>query len=558
VSAEKGLYYCFGCGEGGDVVSFLRNLENLTFGEAVEQLGERYSIPVEYESGSRDDPARDRERRLLQLMEKATRFYQRLLWESRQGESARAYLEVRGLARSECEAFLVGLSPQGWRGLRDKALKEGFSEKELEAAGLLVRQADRSYDRFRGRLMFPLQDHRGRVIGFGGRTLSEESPKYLNSPEGLLYKKGELLYGLYQARRAVAEQDEVLIVEGYTDVIALVQAGVTHVVASMGTALTPAQLRLLKRFTSNVTFLFDADRAGVAAVLRSGNLAREQGIRPHAVLLPPGLDPADAVKQHDVDGVKRLVSRRMSLLAFEVRRVLEQHDTGTSEGRVRTFEALREVLDQASSPQEREEEVRTIAERLRMSEDMQAELLTSMGGGRASVARGRLLSRREANETPRLAESPHAFRVMAPEAFVEREFLAAAVCHPAAARPLLDELRTEHFTDTANREAFLGLREVVQAEDATQLLHDLARGEGEAARLFVRLAFECDEARYTSTVLREFYYRLQDGYLTRVIAPLRERLTQGEISGEEEHRLFKLEVLRQEIRTTMLDNLEEG
>jgi DNA primase len=304
--------------------------------------------------------------------------------------------------------------------------------------------------------------------------------------------------------------------------------------------------------------MFDADRAGVAAVLRSGTLAREQSLRPHAVLLPAGMDPADAVKLHDVDGVKRLVGRRMSLLAFEVRRVLEQHDTGSSEGRVRAFEALRGVLDQASSPQEREEEVRTIAERLRMSEDVVAGLLTSMGGGRAAVARRRLQSLRGAERAPRLDDSPHARRLMAPEPFVEREFLAAAVCNPAPALTFLDELRPEHFVDPANREAFLSLRRALEADDPSAVLRELARGEGDASRLFVRLAFECDEARYTPSVLGEFYYRLQDGYLTRKIAPLRERLQTGEITSEEEHRLFKLEVLRQEIRTTMLDKLEEG
>ena len=281
VNAEKGLYYCFGCGEGGDVVRFLERMENLSFTEVIEQLAERYNIKLEYEeAGGPDTGKRDREARLLQVLDKAAVFYQRYLWESQNGQAAREYLEKRGLGPEVCGTFRVGLSPDEWRGLHRRATKEGFSDRELEEAGLLVRQTGKTYDRFRGRLMFPLVDHRGRVVGFGGRTLKDENPKYLNSPEGPLYQKSQLLYGLYQARRAIAEADEVVVVEGYTDVIGMAQAGVKNVVASMGTSLTDGQIGLMMRFTSNVTFMFDADRAGTEAMLRSGELARGHSLRP--------------------------------------------------------------------------------------------------------------------------------------------------------------------------------------------------------------------------------------------------------------------------------------
>jgi len=197
VSADKGLYYCFGCGEGGDIVRFLEHMENLTFAEAIEQLGERFGVPVEYEEGAGPDAGRkDRETRLLLALEKAATFYQRFLWETEGGRGARDYLEKRGLGEEVCRTFRVGYSPDEWGGLHRRAAKEGFTDRELDEAGLLVRQAGKTYDRFRGRLMFPLFDQRGRVLGFGGRTLRDETPKYLNSPEGPLYQKGHLLYGL--------------------------------------------------------------------------------------------------------------------------------------------------------------------------------------------------------------------------------------------------------------------------------------------------------------------------------------------------------------------------
>ncbi len=250
VSAEKGLYYCFGCGEGGDVVRFLERMENLSFAEAIEQLGERFGVPVEYEEGAGPTPAaRTGTPVFCRRSRRRPRFTSGSCGKQKAASVAREYLEKRGLGQEVCRTFRVGFSPDEWRGLHRRATKEGFTDRELEDAGLLVRQTGKTYDRFRGRLMFPLVDHRGRVLGFGGRTLKDETPKYLNSPEGPLYQKGHLLYGLYQARKAIADADEVVVVEGYTDVLGLVQAGVGNVVASMGTALTDAQIGLMMRFT---------------------------------------------------------------------------------------------------------------------------------------------------------------------------------------------------------------------------------------------------------------------------------------------------------------------
>ena len=221
VSADKGLYYCFGCGEGGDVLRFVERTENLSFNEAVEYLAQRYGITLEFEEGAGPDAGRrEREARLLLALDRAATFYERHLWETQKGKAARDYLVARGLSEEVCRLFRVGWSPGEWQGLHRRAQKEGFTDSELDEAGLLVRQGTKAYDRFRDRLMFPLIDHRGRVVGFGGRTLKDETPKYLNSPEGPLYQKGRLLYGLFQARKAIADQDEVIVVEGYTDVMA--------------------------------------------------------------------------------------------------------------------------------------------------------------------------------------------------------------------------------------------------------------------------------------------------------------------------------------------------
>ena len=556
VNADKGLYYCFGCGEGGDVVRFMERMENLSFTEVIEQLSDRYGIALEYEdAGGPDTGRRDREARLFQLLDKAAKFFELLLWESPSGQGARDYLEKRGLGREVCDVFRVGLSPDAWRGLHQRATQQGFSERELEEAGLLVRQTGKTYDRFRGRLMFPLVDHRGRVVGFGGRTLKDENPKYLNSPEGPLYQKGHLLYGLYQARRAIADADEVVVVEGYTDVLGLAQGGVKNVVASMGTSLTDGQIGLMMRFTSNVTFMFDADRAGTEAMLRSGELARGHSLRPRVAVLPPGKDPADVAVQGGKEEVSRVMASKMSLLGFELRQALDRTDVTTAEGRVKAFEEVRLLMARAVSPQEREEQMAMLADRLRLSSGNISLLL------RAPGPRTRQPDRAGGAGTVSMNE-----RVLANETVIEREFLVAAACHPGRAASVLKALTPEHFSDRSNREVFEGLRDAFASLDAegdgrTALdgLHAHAHGDSEAGRLFVRLVMEADQERYPVAVLEELHLRVQEQYLKSKVAALRGGLDGGGDVRQAQRQLFHLEQLLASVRAN-LTNLdpEEG
>jgi DNA primase len=551
VSADKGLYYCFGCGEGGDIVRFVEQMENLTFSEAIEQLGQRFGVQLEYEEGSGADPVRkERDARLLEALEKAATFYQRYLWETETGRAGREYLERRGLGEEVCRTFRVGYSPPQWRGLYERAKKEGFTDRELEDSGLLVRQTGKTYDRFRGRLMFPLIDQRGRVLGFGGRTLTDETPKYLNSPEGPLYQKGRLLYGLYQARKAIADADEVVVVEGYTDVLAMVQAGAGNVVASMGTALTDAQIGLMMRFTNNVTFMFDADRAGTEAMLRSGELARGHSLRPMVALLPSGKDPADVAVAGGREAITRVVKGKISLLGFEVRQALARGDTSTSDGRVRVFEDVRRIMSGAASLKEREEEIPMLADRLRLTPES-VSLLLRAGPGAARPREG---------ASSGLSQPSLTRRVLSHEAAVEREFLMAAVCDPGRTLRIIDALTPEHFSDPVNREAFVGLREVLAhadgptgAQAALAELRPRAHGDSDASALFARMVMEADQRRYAPAALEELHLRLQEQFLTRDITALRAGLEEGGDVQRRQRHLVELERLLQEVRTKLVN-----
>ena len=293
VDGSRGLYYCFGCGKGGDTIQFVRETQGLDFSDAVVWLADRFGITPEYEDLSpAEDARRVRRKRLLALLDDAAAFYERYLWDSPAGSFARDYLAGRGLGEVVCREFRLGLAIGG-NTLARKASEKGYTPEELRAAGLM-RQGGGDY--FNRRLVFPLSDARGAVIGFQARRLHDDDPlqaKYVNTPESELFTKGAVVYGLDKARGVIARDDRACIVEGNTDVLALRQAGLEPVVACMGTALTEQQLRELGRLTKRLWLAFDGDAAGQAATLRGMELAVAQGFDVKVVALPPGVDPAD-------------------------------------------------------------------------------------------------------------------------------------------------------------------------------------------------------------------------------------------------------------------------
>ncbi|HEX6702636.1 MAG TPA: DNA primase, partial [Gaiellaceae bacterium] len=361
VSPVKGTYHCFGCGVGGDTIRFVQETEQLDFVGAIESLADRYNITLEYEEVSpQEDAQRRRRERLLELLGRARSFYEHYLWTSPAGGRARDYLAGRGLGEEVCREFRLGLSLGGTT-LARAARAQGFTTDELVAAGLANRSGN---DYFPERLLFPLTDARGRVLGFQARKLREDDPlhaKYVNSPESELFRKGHLLYGLHQARTAIAKAGYAYVVEGNADVLALRQAGFEPVVASMGTALTERQLKELARLTRRLVLCFDGDAAGETATLRAMELAQEQGFDVRVVALPSGLDPADVAGSFDtyVAGAQSYVFYRARL---EVERAPDPQEA---------FVRAREVLARFEDTPERREALAYVAERLKLPKETQ-------------------------------------------------------------------------------------------------------------------------------------------------------------------------------------------
>jgi DNA primase len=448
VNPTDKLYYCFGCGAKGDLITFVRETEQLDFAGAIEWLGDRFNVQLEYEEVSPQQDARRRRReRLLSVLDAAASFYERYLWDSQAGSLARDYLAGRGLQPDVCREYRLGLALGGTT-LARKAIEKGFTRDELRAAGLIN---NRGNDYFNGRLLFPLADARGRVLGFQARKLRDDDPlraKYVNSPEGELFRKGDLLYGLDLARAAIAKQERAVVVEGNTDVIALHQAGVEPVVASMGTALTERQLRELSRLTSKVVLCFDGDAAGEAATLRGMELAFAQGLDVRVVVLPPGLDPADLA-----DGFEQRIGEATSYVLHRVRLEVER-----APDRQEAFVRAREVLGRFEDSPERQEALRYVADRLDLPKETQAGLAPRAGSASTGRVSARLL---DAGDR------------------LERNALAGVAMHRSLA-PVLAELGAEHFdSDLHRRVRALLLGE--GTEDDPELVGVLAELDARAA-----------------------------------------------------------------------------
>ena len=371
VSPDKQMFYCFGCSEGGNVFSFLMKLNHLTFPEAVRQMAGKVGVVLPEKTMSREEKERyTLAEQIRRVNEIAADFYAKALL-SPAGVNAREYLGKRGVGEAAIQTFRLGLAPEGWRGLLDYLEKRGVSPGLAEQAGLAIPRTAPSkghYDRFRGRLMIPIEDVDGHVIAFGGRVMGAGEPKYMNSPESPVYTKGNNLYGLARTREAIREKEFAILVEGYFDLIALWSAGITNVVATLGTALTRAQVDLLRRYTPRVVAVFDPDEAGRKALARSLELFLAGNVHAKAVILPDGHDPDTFVRTQGRGRMDELLAQAWPMADYYVEKILGGRGT-LEEDRDKLREAVAFIrrLDDAV---DRNLFVKKVAEQLNVDEEV--------------------------------------------------------------------------------------------------------------------------------------------------------------------------------------------
>ena len=375
VSPTRQMFHCFGCGVGGDGISFMMKREGMEFIEVVRDLAQQAGITIpESRSGSRDGRSSSNRERYEQMYALTASWFQRHLQTSESGSAARQYVEERGVTSSTMEEFGLGYALPGWNGLSHHLKENGFTQKEVVESGLVVpKELDGQspgqkfpyYDRFRDRIMFPIANSRGRVIAFGGRTLHDQgTPKYVNSPETSFFTKGRELYGLEKARKVVSQLDRLILVEGYFDVIALSQAGIKNVVAPLGTALTSGHVQSIRRMAKTVVLLFDGDAAGVSAVLRTLDLFLNTGIAVKVIVLPSGEDPDTFIRTKGIEPFLKLDADAPDLLAFAVGACLDRCKVESAEDRIRSADEVLRIIQKTSNPVEKDEYLRMVSDRL--------------------------------------------------------------------------------------------------------------------------------------------------------------------------------------------------
>lgn len=404
VVPDKGFYKCFGCGKSGDVFSFVMERQGMDFVEAVKYVAGRSGVEVREvkRAAQEEDPNRP----LFEVNAFAQTWFRAQLLDESRGAEARAYLEGRGITAEVAERYGVGFAPDEWRALREAAAKHGFAEDMMLALGLL-KQSERSkepYDGFRSRIMFPIEGLSGKVIAFGGRILEgdgRDSPKYINSPETPVYHKGNNLYGLSWAKHAIRREEAAMVVEGYMDVVSLAAAGFESVVAPLGTALTPEQAKLLKRYCTRVLLLFDSDAAGLKATFRAGDVLLEAGLHPAVVTLPPGEDPDTVVRAGGAEALKPLIDDAVDVLDRKLQ-ILDERDYFSSIERTRSaVDRLLPTLRAAKDPALRDIYVAKVADRTGVRrETLEAEMEKSRPI--RSVHRPSPTPRREARVSSRI------------------------------------------------------------------------------------------------------------------------------------------------------------
>jgi DNA primase len=515
IDVSKGLFHCFGCGEGGNLYQFVQKVESLPFPEAVEWLAKREGFLLRYEETRPGERAGSNVRaRIIAANEAAAAFFHETLLDSPDAVEARNYLGGRGFGREVAERWKLGYAP-GRDSLYKHLTSKGFTQEEL-MKGDLVRKSERDggmYDTFRQRIIFPTWNLQGDVVGFGARAMGDQQPKYLNSSETPVFSKSRLMYGLDRAKSAIS-RGVAVVVEGYTDVIALHEAGISEAVATNGVALGGSHFEMLKKFTQRVVLMLDSDSAGRGATERSFEMQHRVGVDILVAILPAGGDPADVVKEDGPDGVRKAIDEAQPLLQFKLEEVLTKVPLDTPEARARAVREAARVLGSHPDPIARSEYVFMAAERIGVDVAGVERALSEVQIG--GVA-----------DTNVAGTKTHEDRRLPGQVKVEREALRLLLESPQETRPWVEGMADDEFTSRPRREVFTAVRDTLLADEPVSQAVLVERLSPDAVSLLTELSVTemgADEAGQER--IDEVFTRLRVFRLERHIKIRRETLQQ--------------------------------
>lgn len=537
VSSEMQMYKCFGCGVSGDVISFIEAYEGLTFPEALEQLATKAGITLHKRQRTNKETETEKLKEMLHLTQE---YYAYLLTKHRVGKKARDYLRERGIHQESIRDFGLGYAPKSWQGLWDYLVKKKQYEASLaQRTGMFVTsERGRIYDRFRGRIMFPLTDFADNVVGFSGRLLEKEvkEAKYINTPETELYHKGELLYGMSRLKRQIREADRVVVMEGEMDVISSVQAFVPEVVAVKGSALTEAQVLLIRRLTKNIVLCLDADAAGQEAMKRAVEVSEAKAMSLRVIRLTGRKDP-DELARSDPKAWRELSKQTISVYQFLMDLAFEQYDVDTGEGHKRISESMAPVLNAIENEVERDFYVKKLASRLGVQPRKLEEVMTKQANLKQSVVM----------QAPKEKSKP-----LSRQERLERYLVSVGLQFGSEMREIFEEIESRWFTEEYLLQLVVDLKQIFSRSKDMILANIVDEVKPEQRQLVLELYGE-DEAllHLTKPELKRIYEKtvvdLQRAYVTRKKRQLTQELAKS--SGDER----KMATLRQELLKLMKD-----
>lgn len=549
VDPTKQLYHCFGCGEGGNVYTFLMKMDKLDFPDIVKMLAERCGYNLHFERSKEAIKTRSLTSKLYEANQEAAKFYHNVLL-SDKGDRARKYLKSRGYNEGITAVFKIGFALPKWDSLFKFLYKKGFKPEELLKAGLITRGDSGSfYDRFRQRIIFPILDVKGRVVGFGGRLLDDaaqksqtETPKYLNSPETIIYHKSSLLYGLSSAKDGIVSEQCSLVVEGYTDVISLYAKGIKNAVATLGTALTFDHIYLLSRYAGQIKLVFDADSAGKAAAERGLAYLGQSKADIFVVSLPKEQDPADFVTQKGKEEFEKLANRATPLIDFCIDQALAQFNLKDSQQRIKASHAVLNIVAVLPSAVAQEEYLRKVAGRLGLSFEILFEELKKLAKSQKTKWRSQ-----EVNQAPKA--------LLDAEILAEKELIKLLLQEVEVAKQAFDELGEDYFSDPYYKELFRSIRSYYQAQggiDAANFLNVMK--DEKIKRTISRLVIEPSTADSTEKYFSDILAKLKEYHLKRQISRLKGELERLDPDKDSENydvlfkQLIKLEEDKRNLR----------
>ncbi|MGA0130675.1 MAG: DNA primase [Candidatus Nanopelagicales bacterium] len=545
VTPSRGLWYCFGCGEGGDVIAFLQKVDNLSFIEAVEKLANKFNIELRFEQGSSNiSDNRNQKNKIFEINRLTKEFYQKFL-SNPEAEIGRNFLKSRGFDKNSADKFSIGFAPNSWDSLTKNLSAQGFNEDELILAGVAISGQKGVYDRFRNRLIWPIHDTNGQVVGFGARKMTDEDqgPKYLNTPETLVYKKSQVLYGINLAKKKIAQEKSAIVVEGYTDVMAFHEAGIENAVATCGTAFGEDHARILKRLISEddqvsgkVIYTFDGDAAGQKAAMRAFDLESIFSSQSYIAVAPQGMDPCDLRLNKGNESLKILIDSSIPLFEFVIKTFVKDFDLTNAEGRINALSKITPVLQSIKNKLLQKEYIKLSANWLGLDLETIEESL-------ANKQVKKPLEVKQPVDTPTV------------ERKIQREVLKVVFQYPLLSKSWLGQLNQDYFSYPPYREVY---EKIVEFEIDNNL----------AARIVSEIENETIKKGVSSLAVEPFNFEVDQNYVDSVfsrllefgatvqIEELKSRLQreQDQLTASEQSEIFKELMNLEEYRRALRDH----